>query len=91
MKHFLRFLWLRTRDLVEAGGLPPYVIVDHQSYEVKRAYWSLVNALAVADSTAVTAKGGTMFEVCIGFKKYRFTRDRFGRLHLPKALRERIL
>lgn len=91
----LHALWLRATDLVKSFGFPPYVVVDHQSYDHLKGYYSLKKAIAAGDCTGLTKGRGTVHPVVIGVgvasKQYAFSRDRKGRIHLPRALRDRIL
>jgi len=87
----LHALWLRALDILNAFGAPPYLVPDAQAYNSARCYYALKTALDVADPLAYTAKEGLESLVSINGVDHHFTRDRFGRLHLPKAIRERML
>lgn len=87
----LRALYLRALDLFNSFGAPPYTACDAQAYKGSRHYYGLVTALAVTDPHSDTIKGGRVSRVSINGVNYHFTRDRLGRTHLPKAVRERML
>lgn len=92
MKHFLKFLQLRARDLLLSAGRPPYSYADHQAYGLTGTSYSLRKAIQMCDvvpslfgdkptkGIAIPRHPGFILKV-----------DRLGRTHLPKALRERIL
>lgn len=91
----LHALWLRATDLVKSFGFPPYVVVDHQSYNHLKGYYSLKKAIAAGDCTDLTKGSGTVHPLLIGvgvtIQHCTFSRDRKGRIHLPQALRDRML
>lgn len=95
MKRFFRFLWLRAYDLLLSAGRPPYQFTDHQAYGHVGSSYSLRKAIRMCDvlpPTPSTAYQGPV--KCIATPDcpgYFLKVDRLGRVHLPKALRERIL
>lgn len=87
----LRALGLRLLDTLLAFPSKPYAVEDKQSVTGFLFFYSLERALRVGDAASKTAKDGEVHVLFVGLTRYKFTRDRKGRLHLPKAIRDRIL
>jgi len=95
MKRLIRFLHLRTYDLLLSAGRPPYQYTDHQSYGQVGSSYSLRKAIRMCDAlpptTSTTHQGPVKCVATPDCPGYYLKVDRFGRVHLPKALRERML
>lgn len=95
MKRFLRFLQLRAYDLLLSAGRPPYQFADQQAYNRVGSSYSLRKAIRMCDvlppTISTTYQGLVKCIATPSCPSYYLKVDRFGRTHLPKALRERIL
>ena len=94
MKQFLRALGLRALDSIRSYGVPPYSYMGTglQSMKVLCSY-SLGKAMKDAPvdpaTTAPGSKMGTRY-IMVGAQQYEVRQDRFGRVHLPNALKHRL-
>lgn len=91
MKRFFRFLWLRAYDLLLSAGRPPYEYADKQAYGYVGRSYSLRAAIRAADLNSVAGGQPRKIVATPSHPGYFLKVDRLGRVHLPKALRERIL
>ncbi len=91
----LRAIGLRLLDLIRSGGFPPYFYVAFTPGGAKViGSYALQRVVATVEPDPNTCTPGTKRCAChvmIGAVQYTFRQDRFGRRHLPKAIRDRIL
>ncbi len=96
MKQFLRALGLRAIDLFHARGLRPYNYAFNDPVGGRRNAWtySLGEALLKTDvdpaTTAPGSKAGTKYVLFCNQGQHELRQDRFGRVHLPNAIKHRL-